>query len=106
MRFIATPNGLKSLSKSLSKIVRYRKLAKPFLHERGCCRTAPLRRLCHIANTTDARNRSTLVLYENGIPLHRAHAPHEVIRKEGKGAFSRRGDVDLFFQQRQFGSER
>ena len=96
MKSIRVPYGLKRLGKSLRRLVRYRKLASPFMCEQGYCWVAPVRRLRHLADSSGSPGRSTLVVYENSIPLHRAHVPHDLIRNEGKGVYSHWGDAIFF----------
>ena len=93
---VILPHGLKRLVKTACRGFRYRNLAPPFGHEQGHRWTASMRRLHHLADSSGFPNRSTLVVYENGIPLPRAHVPHDLIRNEGNGVYFHWGGAILF----------
>jgi SAM-dependent methyltransferase len=73
-----------------------RRLRGPFLPDEGHCWTAPLPQWRHLADSPETPQRSTLTLYENGVPFLEPHEPHQYIRTEGGGLFSHWQD-SLFF---------
>jgi hypothetical protein len=50
----------------------------------GACYVAPV----GASLVSDAEGVSRLVVYEDGVPLARPHAPHDEIRQHGRGAYS------------------
>jgi hypothetical protein len=56
-------------------------------HEAGFCFRAAVDPLL----PSDEAGISRLQVYENGVPLPAAHADHDTIRREGRGAFSHWG---------------
>ena len=52
--------------------------------------------LLAVADTRDARERSTVRLFENGVPIGPAHSLHDDIRVSGSGRFSHWGST-LYF---------
>lgn len=73
-----------------------------FEYEQGFCwlyrlrHTAQGELFVRLADDDQAKERSTLLLYENGRPLGPAHAGHAIIRSRGTGAYSHWKD-DLYF---------
>lgn len=84
------------LTERLRLLFHSRRLAGPFVANGGHCWTAHLPEWRHLADCLETPERSPLVLYENGVPLVKAHAPHEQIRTEGNGLFSHWQDSVFF----------
>jgi SAM-dependent methyltransferase len=63
-------------------------LPRPFNYDSGLCWTAKLPELAHLSDGCGWTSRSTLGLYEDGVPLQPPHSDHVLIRAEGGGAFS------------------
>jgi glycosyltransferase involved in cell wall biosynthesis len=61
---------------------------REFVHDGGFCWRASCPELTAIADTLHAPHRSTAILREAGQSLGPSHAAHNVIRSEGRGAFS------------------
>jgi hypothetical protein len=73
-----------------------RRLPAPFAHEGGHCWSTEVPRLVRLADDADNPRRSTLALYEDGVPLMPAHTPPEAIRRYGRGRYAHRGREILF----------
>jgi predicted O-methyltransferase YrrM len=84
------------LPEKLRRLFYSRRLRGPFLPDDGYCWTAHLPEWRHFADSLEAPQRSTLMLYENGVPFLEPHEPHHYIRTEGGGLFSHWQD-SLFF---------
>ena len=67
---------------------RYSAVLRSFTPERGHCYLASLP--AHLLS--DRESSSSIQVFEDGRPLGPAHAPHEEIRRLGKGRFSHWGD--------------
>ncbi len=87
---------LKDFTRSLVNSLMQRRLPGPFVREEGSCWAVNLPQLAYRADSLVSPRRSTLALYENGLPLKPAHAPHADIRKVGLGRYSHWQDRLLF----------
>src|SRR5262245_18632722 len=76
------------LPEKLRMLFSRHRLGGPFALNEGYCWTAHLPQLRHLADSPETPQRSSLVLYENGVSFLEAHEPHEFIRTEGGGLFS------------------
>jgi hypothetical protein len=65
-------------------------------HETGHCWTASLSGLSDAADDSMHPVRSLLILLEDGNPIGPSHASHQVIRDDGRGAFSHWTDAIYF----------
>jgi SAM-dependent methyltransferase len=80
---------LKRVAKSLIQAVMARPLPGPFAHHDGHCWSSPL-------SGAASPDRSTLVVYEDGIPLGPARSHPDNVRTWGGGRFTHRGERVLF----------
>jgi SAM-dependent methyltransferase len=87
---------LKDSIRFLVNKVLLRSLPRPFRHDDGFCWTVPLQGLSRHADDPDHPGRSTLALYEDGLPLKPAHARHRDVRTVGLGRFCHWEDRLLF----------
>jgi SAM-dependent methyltransferase len=78
---------LHQVSRFLVNTLMLRKLRGPFLADGGHCWAAELPRLAHLADDPTDPRRSTLALYEDGVPLHPAHSRRPAIRRYGRGQY-------------------
>src|SRR5262245_20034383 len=87
---------VKALSRLLVNRLLLRPLPRLFLHESGDCWSAALPALSRLADDVAHPLRSTLALYENGVPLNQAHSPVEEIASLGIGRYAHWGTRLLF----------
>lgn len=80
--------SLLDLTRSMVNRLLFRSLPGPFLRESGKAWLVPLPALAERADTPSAPHRSTLMLYEDGVPLQPAHSLHEDVRSLGGGRYS------------------
>jgi SAM-dependent methyltransferase len=71
-------------------------LPAPFAHRAGAAWTARLVQYRGVADSLESRQRSRLMLYEDGVPIGFAHAPHSHIEKYGCGRYSHWADGLIF----------
>jgi SAM-dependent methyltransferase len=79
--------NLKMLSRQLVNSFLLRPLPRPFRHEGGDCWSAGLPALARYADDAANPRRSTLTLYEDGVPLQQPHSTIEEIRGLGIGRY-------------------
>jgi SAM-dependent methyltransferase len=84
------------LTRFLVNSLLVRRLPGPFVREQGNCWVAQLPRFLRLADNSDAPRRSTLALYEDGVPLTQAHSLHTEIRDLGLGRYSHWENQVLF----------
>jgi SAM-dependent methyltransferase len=77
----------KRIARSMLDRFLLRRLPGPFHHEQGNCWIARVPHLLHLADSAADLRYSTLALYEDGIPLQRAHSLHADIRAIGNGRY-------------------
>jgi hypothetical protein len=87
-RKLRPANPFKGLARWLIYRLFYRvkrpQVLKDFAPETGHCYLAGVPR----GIFSDCESASRVQVYEDGVPLPRPHADHQVIRKQGRGAFS------------------
>jgi SAM-dependent methyltransferase len=88
--------SLRNLTRRAIDRLLLHRLSGPFGHEMGAAWVVALPQLRPHADVPSARSQSTLVLYEDGIPLLPAHSLHADIRAFGGGAYSHRQSHLLF----------
>jgi SAM-dependent methyltransferase len=88
--------AMMGLSRLLINTLLLRRLPGPFTHESGHCWMVHLPKLEHLSDDASNPRRSTLAVYDDGIPLRPAHMFHAEIREVGHGCFSHWGDK-LYF---------
>lgn len=71
-------------------------LQPPFVHRRGHAWFARLERHIEECDTAEYPRRSRLMLYEDGVPMGFAHAPHAQIESHGGSRYSHWNDHILF----------
>ena len=80
--------SLRSLTRNAIDRWLLRRLPGTFAHEGGSAWVIALPHLRDYADVPSAGSRSTLALYEDGVPLLPAHSLHADIRTSGGGAYS------------------
>ena len=71
-------------------------LPGPFTHQQGYAWVAPIPHLEDRADSIGSPKQSTLMLYEDGVPLGFSHAPHSHIEQLGTGRYSHWGHSLIF----------
>jgi hypothetical protein len=74
----------------------HRAQLREFVHDGGFCWRVPCPSLTAMADNTLDPNRSPAIFLEAGQPLGPLHANHNLIRSEGRGAFSHWNDHVYF----------
>jgi hypothetical protein len=80
--------SVQTLSRTLVNKFLVRPLPKPYCHEGGDCYSVPLPALRGYADDESNPRRSTLTLYEDGLPLHQPHFTIGEIRGLGIGRYA------------------
>src|SRR5258708_1096718 len=83
-----TNMSVKSLSRVLVNKFLVRPVPTPFRHEGGDCWSAPMPALRRYADDESGPRRSTLTLYEDGLPLQQPHYTIGEIRGLGIGRYA------------------
>ncbi len=87
---------VKKFSRLLINALTMNSLPGPFTHIDGRGWSAHLPQLAHLANQPNAQNRSTLALYEDGVPIGPAHASRSEIVARGEGRYQHLGPSVVF----------
>ncbi len=75
-----------------ARLTRYPRCLVDVCPESGHCFLARV----PIGLNSDANGQSRIVVFEDGVALPKPHAPHDLIRKEGLGAYSHWNGVIYF----------
>ncbi|HMF10922.1 MAG TPA: methyltransferase domain-containing protein [Gemmataceae bacterium] len=79
---------MRSLPRFVVNRFLVRQLPRPFRHEGGDCYSAGLPALLRYADDESVSHRSTLALYEDGLPLQQPHCSINAIRELGIGRYA------------------
>jgi len=71
-------------------------LVGPYIHQKGFAWIVQLKQHEASSDNKDNPRRSKLMLFENGVPLGFAHAPHSHIQAHGRSRYSHWGDSLIF----------
>lgn len=94
--YLFAKRGARTYFHDLIAAIPLEPLAAPFALDAGHRWRVELPRHAAFADTVAAPRRSTIMLYEDGMPLGFAHTPHAHIEQFGGGRYSHWGDQLLF----------
>lgn len=94
--YLFAKTGARTYFHDLIAAIPAETLPQPFARGSGHLWKVEIPQHAALADTVAEPKRSTIMLYENGVPLGFAHAPHAHIEQLGGGRYSHWGDQLLF----------
>lgn len=94
--YLFRKNGAKNYWDNIMMNHKQELLVGPFIHQKEFSWVAPIKQHETSSDNKDKPYQSNLMLFENGVPLGFAHAPHSHIQAHGCSRYSHWGDRLIF----------